>query len=131
MSAINSVTIIVGNLTRDPELRFLVAGEATADLSVAVSRRWENPTTHESEEKTSFLEVVCWGDLAKNVAASARRGSRVVVTARLEQRSWQSKGRHRSKLELVADEVALSLRFATASVEGTTAAGQADASPAA
>ncbi len=127
----NNVTIIVGNLAHDPELRFLVSGEATADLSVAVTRRWDNPKTHEPEEKTSFLEVVCWGDLAKNVAASARRGSRVVVTARLEQRSWQAKGRRRSKLELVAEEVALSLRFATASVERTISAGQADASPAA
>lgn len=53
------------------------------------------------------------------------------MTARLEQRSWQSKGRRRSKLELVAEEVALSLRFATASVERTTSDGQSDASPAA
>jgi len=131
VSATNSVGVIVGNLTHDPELRFLVSGEATADLSVAVSRRWENPKSHETEDKVSYLEVVCWGELAKNVATSARRGSRVVVTARLEQRSWQSKGRRRSKLELVAEEVALSLRFATASVERTTGAGQSDASPAA
>lgn len=127
----NTVTI-AGNVTRDAELRFLANGTATADLSVAVNRRWQDPVTKDWEETTSFFDVVCWGDLARHVAESAGRGARVVVTGRLEQRMWETKGQKRSKVELVAEEVALSLRFATAKLSAATKiAEQVDASPAA
>jgi single-strand DNA-binding protein len=110
----NNTVTVVGSVTRDPELKFQVAGEARIVLPVAVKRRWRNPKTDEWRESTSFLDVVCWGDLAHNVSESAERGARVVVTGRIEQRSWQSKGRTNSKTEIIADEVALSLRWATA-----------------
>ena len=89
-------------------------------MGVAVSRRWQDRTTAEWQEATSFLDVVCWRDLAENVALSLSKGMRVVVSGRLEQRSWETDdGEHRSKVEIVADEVGPSLRFATADVVRT------------
>jgi single-strand DNA-binding protein len=113
----NSITII-GNVTRDPELRFTAGGQATASFGVAVNRRWQNRQTQEWEERVSFFDVVCWQDLADNVAESVTKGSRVIVNGRLEQRSWDTPdGEKRSKIEVVADEVGPSLRWATAKVE--------------
>jgi single-strand DNA-binding protein len=110
-------TTIVGNLTRDPEIRYTRDGQATTSLSVAVNRRWQDRTTKEWEESTSFFDVVCWRDLAENVALSLTKGARVVVAGRLEQRSWESdEGEKRSKVEIVADEIGASLRFATVDI---------------
>jgi single-strand DNA-binding protein len=110
-------TTIVGNLTRDPEIRYTRDGQATTSLSVAVNRRWQDRTTKEWEESTSFFDIVCWGDLAENVALSLTKGARVVVAGRLEQRSWESdEGEKRSKVEIVADEIGASLRFATVDI---------------
>jgi single-strand DNA-binding protein len=112
-----TTTTIVGNLTRDPEIRYTRDGQATTSLSVAVNRRWQDRTTKEWEESTSFFDVVCWRDLAENVALSLTKGARVVVTGRLEQRSWESdEGEKRSKVEIVADEIGASLRFATVDI---------------
>ncbi len=116
MAQDNSVTVI-GNVTRDPELRFTPSGQAVASFGVAVNRRWQNRSNNEWEEQTSFFDVKCWAQLAENVSESLARGSRVVVTGRLEQRSWQTEqGDKRSKIEIVADDVAPSLRWATAVV---------------
>jgi single-strand DNA-binding protein len=110
-------TTITGNLTREPEIRYTKEGQATTQLGVAVTRRWQDRTTAEWQEATSFFHVVCWRDLAENVALSLTKGMRVVVSGRLEQRSWETEdGEHRSKVEIVADEIGLSLRFATADV---------------
>jgi single-strand DNA-binding protein len=119
MSNGNTVTLI-GNLTRDPELRFTPSGQARALLGIAVNRRWQNRQTSEWEEQTSFFNIVCWGELADNVSESLGKGARVLVTGRLEQRSWDTpEGEKRSVVEVVADDVAPSLRFATAKVERT------------
>jgi len=116
MSNGNNVNI-VGNLTRDPELRFTPSGQATASFGVAVNRRWQNRQSQEWEEATSFFDVVCWGQLAENSAQSLTRGSRVVISGRLDQRSWESnEGEKRSKIEITADEVAPSLRWATVQI---------------
>lgn len=116
----NTVTII-GNVTRDPELRYLSSGTALATLGVAVNRRWRNQQTNEWEEQTSFIDVVCWRDLADNVSESITKGDRVIVQGRLEQRSWETQdGDKRSKVEIVADEVGPSLRWATAEVHKVT-----------
>ena len=116
MSAITTTTV-VGNLTRDPEIRYTREGQATTSLTVAVNRRWQNKETKKWEESTSFLDVICWRDLAENVALSLTKGSRVVVTGRLEQRSWETDdGERRSKLEIVANDIGASLRFATTEV---------------
>ena len=111
------MTTITGNLTREPEIRYTKEGQATTQLGVAVTRRWQDRTTAEWQEATSFFDVVCWRDLAENVALSLTKGMRVVVSGRLEQRSWETEdGEHRSKVEIVADEIGPSLRFATADV---------------
>ncbi len=112
----NHVTII-GNLTRDPELRFTPSGAAVANFGLAVNRRWRNQQTNEWEEQVSFFDIVCWRELAENVAESLTKGSRVMVSGRLDQRSWETdNGEKRSKVEVVADEIGPSLRWATAQV---------------
>ncbi len=112
----NTVTI-VGNLTRDPELRYTPSGQANASFGVAVNRRWMNRQTNEWEERVSFFNVVCWREMADNASESLAKGARVVVTGRLEQRSWETdKGEKRSVVEIVADEVGPSLRWASAQI---------------
>jgi single-strand DNA-binding protein len=113
-------TVITGNLTREPEIRYTKEGQATTQLGVAVNRRWQDKVTQEWQEATSFFDVICWRDLAENVALSLSKGMRVVVTGRIEQRSWETEdGTQRSKVEIVADEIGPSLRFATADVRRT------------
>jgi len=116
----SNTTTITGNLTREPEIRYTKEGQATTQLGVAVNRRWQDKVSGEWQEATSFFDVVCWRDLAENVALSLSKGMRVVVTGRIEQRSWETDdGEHRSKVEIVADEIGPSLRFATADVRRT------------
>ena len=120
MSNGNSVTL-VGNITRDPELRFTASGQATATFGLAVNRRWQNRQSGDWEEATSFFNVVCWREMAENASESLVKGSRVIVTGRLEQRSWEDResGDKRSVVEVVADEIGPSLRWATATIQKT------------
>ena len=112
----NTITL-VGNLTREPELRFVKSGQATANFGMAVNRKWQNRQTQEWEESTSFFDVICWRELAENVAESLIKGTRVIVTGRLEQRSWETpEGEKRYKIEVVADSVGPDLRWASAVV---------------
>jgi len=112
----NSVTL-VGNLTRDPELRYTPSGAANAQFGMAVNRRWQNRQSGEWDEATSFFNVVAWRELAENLSETLQKGARVIVTGRLEQRSWETPdGEKRSVVEVVADEVGPSLRWATAEV---------------
>jgi single-strand DNA-binding protein len=96
-----------GNLTDDPELRHTEGGIARAMFRVAVSGR--------REQEASFFTVVVWRDQAEHAAQSLAKGSRVVVVGRLQQRSWTAEdGSARSVVEVVADELGPSLRWATA-----------------
>ncbi len=107
----NTVTV-VGNVTRDPELRFAQSGMAIAQFGVAWNRRRQD-----QEDEVSFFDVTCFRQLAENVAESIRKGSRVVIYGTLQQRSWETDGGdRRSKVEILADDVAPSLKWATASV---------------
>jgi single-strand DNA-binding protein len=118
----DSTVTLVGNLTRDPELRFTQGGRAVATLGMAVSRRYQ--VNNEWQEQTSFFNVVCWGTLGENAAASLTKGTRIMVTGRLEQRSYETQdGDKRSIVEVVADEIGPSLRWATAQVERTARSG--------
>jgi single-strand DNA-binding protein len=111
---------IVGNLIREPEIRYTKEGQAQTQLGIAVARRWQDRTTQDWQEATTFYDVVAWRDLAENCALSLSKGMRVVVHGRLDQRTWETEdGEHRSKTEIVADEVGASLRFATADVQRT------------
>ena len=116
MSNGNTVTL-VGNITRDPELRFTPSGQANATFGLAVNRVWTDRQTNERREAVSFFDVVCWREMAENASESLSKGARVMVTGRLEQRSWETQdGDKRSKVEVVADEIGPSLRWATAEV---------------
>jgi single-strand DNA-binding protein len=117
VSANTNTVTIVGNATRDPELRFTPSGAAVATFGVAVNRRWQNRQTNEWDEAVSFFDVTAWTQLAENVAESVTKGTRLVVTGRLDQRSWETtEGEKRSKVDIVADDIAISLRWATTTV---------------
>lgn len=108
---------LTGNLTRDPELRYTPGGMPVATFGLAVNLRRQNKQTNEWEDRPSFFDVSCFGSLGENVSESLQRGSRVMVVGRLEQRSWETQdGDKRSKVEVIADEVGPSLRWATADV---------------
>lgn len=110
-------TAIVGNAVGPPELRFTAGGAAVATFGVAVNRRWKAKGSDEWQEETSFFNVTCWGTLGENVAETIQKGTRVMVEGRLEQRTWETEsGDKRSTIEIVADDVAPSLRWATATV---------------
>ena len=112
----DSQVTLIGNLTRDPELRFTAGGTAVASFGLAVNRRWQQ--NGEWQEKVSFFNVSAWDQLGENAAASLTKGSRVIVTGRLEQREYETKeGEKRSVVEIVADEIGPSLRWARAEVE--------------
>lgn len=109
---------IVGNLVDDPELRFTPSGAAVANLRVASTPRRLNPTTNEWEDgEAMFLSVSIWRTAAHNVAESLTKGMRVVVQGRLKSRQYETReGEKRTAFEVEADEVAPSLRYATAKV---------------
>ncbi len=116
MAMDNTVTV-TGNATREPELRFTPSGQAVANFGIAVNRRWQNRQTQEWEESVSFFDITAWAQLAENAAETVAKGTRVTVTGRLDQRSWETQdGDKRSKVEIVADDIAISLRWATAEV---------------
>lgn len=103
---------LVGNLTRDPELKFTQSGKAQTRFSIAVNRRWQK--NGEWEEQVSYFDVTCWAVLAENVANGVVKGNRVIVSGRLEQRTWETKeGEKRSTVEVVADAVGLDLSKST------------------
>lgn len=111
----NTVTLI-GNLTRDPELRYTTGGRGVASFGLAVNRRYQ--VNGEWQEQTSFFNVVAWAELGENCAASLTKGARIIVTGRLEQRSYETgEGEKRSVIEVIADEVGPSLRWAQAEVQ--------------
>lgn len=111
---------VVGNLTRDPELRFTAGGMATVRIGLAVNYRRRNQQTQEWDETVSFLNVVAFRDLAENAAESLTKGTRVLVTGRLEVREYETKeGEKRQSVEVIADEIGPSLRWATATIART------------
>jgi single-strand DNA-binding protein len=114
----NNVTLI-GNLVEDPELRFTPSGVAMAKIRLAVNRRWRGQDG-QWQEDTSFFGGTVWREQAETVAESLQKGTRVIVTGRLEQRSWETEqGEKRSVVEIAIDEIGPSLRWATATVNKT------------
>lgn len=111
----NTITI-KGNLTRDPELRFTQGGTAMCNLGVAVNRRYQQ-NGEWVDAPTQFFNITVWGQYGENVAASVNKGDRVLVEGRLEFREYESKEGHTVKThDIIADEVCVSLRYATATV---------------
>jgi len=117
MSSDNQITI-VGNLTDDPELRYTANGAAVTNFRVAYSTRIRDAAGNWTDGDTSFFTVNCWRALAENAAETLTRGARVVVTGRLKQRSWENQqGEKRTVIEIEADDLGPSLKWATASVQ--------------
>lgn len=106
----SSPVTVTGNITQDPEMRFMPSGAGKLSFAVACSHFWTDQSG-EKQEKTSFLNVVAWRNLAEDAANVLQKGMRVVVTGRLEQRSYADKdGNNRSIVEISADDIAISAR---------------------
>jgi single-strand DNA-binding protein len=119
---------VVGNLTADPELRFLPDGKAMARFSVASTpRRFDPGKGVYADGKPLFMRCTAFGPIAETLAESLTRGARVVVTGRLEQSQWQTdSGEKRSAIALLVDEIGPSLKWATAKVQKLSRSGGGD-----
>jgi single-strand DNA-binding protein len=116
-----TVITVVGNLTADPELRFTPSGAAVASFTVASTpRTFDRQTNEWKDGEALFLRCSIWRQAAENVAESLQRGTRVVVSGRLKQRSFETRaGEKRTVIEMDVDEIGPSLRYATAKVNKT------------
>ncbi len=120
-----TIITVVGNLTNDPELRFTPSGAAVASFTVASTPRTFDKASNEWKDGDAlFLRCSVWRQAAENVAETLQRGARVIVQGRLQQRSFETKeGEKRTVVEMQADEVGPSLKYATAKVNKTTRGG--------
>ena len=116
---------VVGNLTADPELRFTPSGAAVANFTVASTPRiYDRQSGEWKDGDALFLRCNIWREAAENVAESLTRGSRVIVTGRLKQRSFETReGEKRTVFEVEVDEIGPSLRYATAKVNKASRSG--------
>ncbi len=120
-----TVITVIGNLTADPELRFTPAGAAVANFTVASTpRTFDRQSNEWKDGEALFLRCSVWREAAENAAESLVKGSRVIVSGRLRQRSYETKeGERRTVVELDVDEIGPSLRYATAKVTKTSRSG--------
>jgi single-strand DNA-binding protein len=116
---------IVGNLTNDPELRFTPSGAAVASFTIASNSRYLDKTTNEWKDgEPVYMRCSVWRQYAENVAESLTRGTRVIATGRLKQRSYETReGEKRTVVEMEVDDVGPALRTATAKVTKVARAG--------
>jgi single-strand DNA-binding protein len=117
-----TIITVVGNLTSDPELRYTQNGLAVANFTIASTPRTFDKASNDWKDGDAlFLRASVWRDFAEHVAGSLTKGSRVVATGRLRQRSYETKeGEKRTSIELEIDEIGPSLRYATAQVTRTS-----------
>lgn len=101
--SLNQVTLM-GNLTRDPELRTIPSGQSVTSFSLALNRAYRDQGG-EWQEATDYVDVVAWGPLGERVAQYLTKGRRALVQGRLQSRSWEQDGQKRSKLEVLANDV--------------------------
>src|SRR4051812_14889158 len=122
MSNGETIITVVGNLTADPELRYTQNGLAVANFTIASTpRTFDRQANDWKDGEALFLRASVWRDFAEHVAGSLTRGSRVIATGRLKQRSYETKeGEKRTSIELEVDEIGPSLRYATAQVTRTS-----------
>jgi single-strand DNA-binding protein len=116
---------VVGNLTADPELRFTPSGAAVANFTVASTPRiFDRQSSEWKDGEALFLRCNIWREAAENVAESLTRGSRVIVTGRLKQRSYETReGEKRTVVEVEVEEIGPSLKYATAKVNKASRGG--------
>jgi single-strand DNA-binding protein len=117
-----TIITVVGNLTSDPELRYTQNGLAVANFTIASTpRSFDRASNDWKDGDALFLRASVWREFAEHVAGSLTKGSRVVATGRLKQRSYETKeGEKRTSIELEVDEIGPSLRYATAQVTRTS-----------
>lgn len=101
--SLNQVTLM-GNLTRDPELRQTPSGQSVCSFSLALNRSYKDQTG-EWQEATDYIDIVAWGPLGEKVAQYLHKGRRCLVQGRLQSRSWEQEGVKRSKVEVLASDV--------------------------
>jgi single-strand DNA-binding protein len=101
--SLNQVTLM-GNLTRDPELRQTPNGQTVTNFSLALNRSYKDQSG-EWQEVTDYIDIVCWGPLAERVAQYLSKGRRCLVQGRLQSRSWEQDGQKRNKVEVLASDV--------------------------
>ncbi len=101
--SVNQV-ILMGNLTRDPELRQTPNGQNVCSFSIALNRSYRD-SNGEWQEATDYVDIVAWGPLGERVAQYLSKGRRVLVQGRLQSRSWEQEGQKRSKVEVLANDV--------------------------
>lgn len=101
--SLNQVTLM-GNLTRDPELRQTPTGQNVTSFSLALNRSYKD-ASGEWQEATDFVDIVCWGPLAERVAQYLSKGRRCLVQGRIQSRNWEQDGQKRSKVEVLANDV--------------------------
>ena len=113
-----TIVTVVGNLTADPELRYTQNGLAVANFTIASTpRNFDRQANEWKDGEALFLRASVWREFAEHVAGSLGKGSRVVATGRLKQRSYETReGEKRTTIELEVDEIGPSLRYATATV---------------
>ena len=117
----DTFTIITGNLTEDPEVRFTQGGAAVANLRVAVTTRIKDDQGWKDGD-TSYFRVTVWRTLAEHAADSLSKGDRVIVCGRLKTRTWETpEGETRTVVELDAEDIGPSLKWATAKPERASA----------
>lgn len=123
-----TVITVVGNLTSDPELRYTQNGLAVANFTIASTpRNFDRAANEWKDGEALFLRASVWREFAEHVAGSLTKGSRVIATGRLKQRSYETKeGEKRTSMELEIDEIGPSLRYATASVTRAQSSGPRD-----
>src|SRR6476469_4867501 len=97
-------TFLMGNLTRDPELRQTPNGQNVTSFSLALNRSYKD-SSGEWQEATDYIDIVCWGPLAERVAQYLSKGRRCLVQGRLQSRSWEQEGVKRTKVEVLANDV--------------------------
>jgi single-strand DNA-binding protein len=121
-----TIITVVGNLTADPELRYTQSGLPVANFTIASTpRNFDKNTNEWTDGEALFLRSSVWRDFAEHVAGSLTKGSRVIATGRLKQRSYETKeGEKRTSIELEIDEIGPSLRYATAIVNRSPGDGQ-------
>jgi len=110
MSQLNQINLL-GNLTRDPEIKYTNEGTAICEMGIAVGRRWTDKEGRESES-VDFFNITCWNSMAENCAGSLKKGDRVLINGHLNLRSWENKeGKKFNIINVTADTIAASLEF--------------------
>jgi single-strand DNA-binding protein len=120
---------LMGNLTRDPELRTTPNGQSVCSFSLALNRAYKD-ASGEWQEVTDYVDIVCWAGLAERVSQYLAKGRRCLVQGRLQSRSWEQDGQKRSKVEVLANDVTFLDSRGTGGDAGAAGGGGPVAAPA-